>query len=137
MMHIIAFLVAGPLSDKESMFNPEQFSQAQSLIEAHIRSFDTCAKAVLQSSADLVDLQLDSVKNALASASDASNHMLSLKDPQDWLSLTAIQSQQAVDRAQAYGRQAAGIAKEAHALLAQAAVPLQGLFSMQAHKSIE
>ena len=119
------------------MFNPEQFSQAQFLIEAHIRSFDTCAKAVLQSSASLVDLQLDTIKHALATASDASNHMLSLKDPQDWLSLTAVQSQQAVDRAQAYGRQAAGIAKDAHALLAQAALPLQGLFSHTPHKSLE
>jgi phasin family protein len=119
------------------MFNPEQFSQAQSLIEAHIRSFDTCAKAVLQSSASLIDLQLDSVKNALATATDTSHHMLSLKDPQDWLSLTAVQSQQALDRAQAYGRQAAGIAKDTHALLTQAAVPLQGLFNRASHKSIE
>lgn len=119
------------------MFNPEQYSHAQSLIEAHIRSFDTCAKAVLQSSAGLVDLQLDSVKNALASATDASNQMLSLNHPQDWLNLTATQSQQALDRAQAYGRHAAGIARDAHALLAQAAVPLQGLFNHHADKSIE
>jgi phasin family protein len=129
-MYIMAFLVLQvPLSDKESMFNPEQYSQAQSLIEAHIRSFDTCAKAVLQSSAGLVDLQLDAVKNALATATDSSHHMLSLKDPQDWMNLTAVQSQQAFDRAQAYGRQAAGIAREAHALLTQAAAPLQGFFN--------
>lgn len=119
------------------MFNPEQYSQAQSLIEAHIRSFDICAQAVLQSSAGLVDLQLDSVKNALATATEASDHMLSLKDPQDWLSLATVQSQQALDRAQAYGRHAAGIASDAHALLTQAAVPLQGLFNRAAHKSLE
>lgn len=119
------------------MFNPEQYSQAQSLIEAHIRSFDSCAKAVLHSSAGLIDLQLDSVKTVLATATDASNQLLSLKDPQDWLSLTAVQSQQAFDRAQAYGRQAAGIASEAHALLAQAAAPLQGFFNRASHNPIE
>lgn len=118
------------------MFNPEQYSQAQSLIEAHIRSFDTCAKAVLHSSAGLIDLQLDSVKNAMASATDVSHQMLSLNHPQDWLSLTAAQSQQALDRAQAYGRHAAGIAKEAHALLAQAGVPLPGLFNHHTDQSI-
>ncbi|GAB2860339.1 hypothetical protein GCM10027277_31160 [Pseudoduganella ginsengisoli] len=115
------------------MFNPEQYSQAQSLIEAHIRSFDTCAKAVLQSSAGLVDLQLDSVKNLFVIASDASNQLLSLKDPQDWLSLSAVQSQQALDRVQAYGRQAAGIARDAHTLMTEAAVPLQGLFNRAPH----
>lgn len=110
------------------MFNPEQISQAQSLIEAQYQSFNTCARALLQSSASLVDLQLDTVKTALATATVASNQMLSLKDPQDWLSLTATQSQQAFDRAQAYGRQAAGIASGAHASLSEAVEPLQGLF---------
>jgi phasin family protein len=119
------------------MFNPEQYSQAQSLIEAHIRSFNTCAKAVLHSSAGLVDLHLDSVKTAMASATVASNQLLSLKDPQEWINLTAAQSQQALDRAQAYGRQAAGIAKGAHDLLTEAALPLQGLFNGAQGKSIE
>ena len=62
------------------MFNPEQYSQAQSLIKAHIRSFDTCAKAVLHSSAGLINL-----------------------------------------------------AKQAHTLLTEAAVPLQGLFNRAPH----
>jgi len=119
------------------MFNPEQYLQAQSLIEAHLRSFNTCAKAVLQSSAGLVDLQLDSVKTAMASTTVASNQLLSVKDPQEWINLATAQSQQAYDRVQAYGRQAAGIAQGAHALWTEAALPLQGLFSGAQGKSIE
>lgn len=119
------------------MFNPEQYPQAQSLIEAHIRSFNTCAKAMFQSSAGLVDLQLDSVKTAMASATVASKQLLSVKDPQEWISLTAAQSQRAYDRAQAYGRQAAGIAQGVHALWTEAALPLQGLFNGAQGKSIE
>jgi len=119
------------------MFNPAQYLQAQSLVEAHTRSFHAYAQAMLRGSADLVEFQLDSVKAAMASATVASNQLLSTKDPQEWISLTAAQSQQALDRAQAYGRQAAGIAQGAHALWTEAALPLQGLFNGALGKSIE
>lgn len=118
------------------MFSPEQYPQAQFLIDAHLRSFNTCARAVLQSSASILDLQLDSVRTALATAADASHQILAVDNPQDWLNLTATQSQQAFDRAQAYGRQAAGIAGGAHAAFTEAAAPLQGLFHAALHKKL-
>ncbi|MES2258784.1 MAG: phasin family protein [Pseudomonadota bacterium] len=113
------------------MFSPVQFSQAsQSLIETHFRSVQAVTQAWLSSSASLAELHLDTVKTSLAASTVASNQLLALKGPQDWLSLASCHSQQAIDRAQAYGRQAAGVASNAHALLSEAGaqLPLNGLF---------
>lgn len=111
--------------------NPEQFTQtAKSLIEAQINSFSAFTQAAFDSCASVLDLNMDTVKTSLAAATVASNQLLSAKEPQELLSLTASQSQQVRDRAQAYGRQAAGLASAAQARFSQAAAaaPMNSLF---------
>lgn len=101
--------------------HPEQFAQAaKSLIEAQLSSFSAYTQAALDSGASVVDLNMDAVRTSLAATTVAAQQWLSAQ-PQELPGLTASQSQQARDRIQAYGRQAAGLVGAAQQRFSQAA----------------
>jgi phasin family protein len=70
------------------------------------------AQAAFDSGASVLDLQLDAARTALAAATVAGNQLLSAKDPQALLQLSRTQSQLAMERIGAYGRQAKDVAQE-------------------------
>ncbi|SIP95639.1 phasin family protein [Janthinobacterium sp. TND4EL3] len=91
----------------------EQWALAgKALVEAQLISAQAYAKAAYASGASVVDLQLDAARTALAAATVAGNELLSAKDPQALLQLSRAQSQLAIERIDAYGRQAKDVAQE-------------------------
>lgn len=89
----------------------EQFSQAtKAAFDEQLLGFSTFAEAVFDSGVGVIDLNVDAVKASMAAGAVASNLLLAVKDGRDWMSLTSGQSQQAFERASAYGRQAVELA---------------------------
>ncbi len=74
-------------------------------------------QAAFDSSASLIGVNVNAARAQLAAASTATTALLHVRDPQELVALTASQSQQAFDRAQAYGRHVAGVASDANARL--------------------
>lgn len=110
---------------------PEQFTQAtKSLIEAQLSSFTAFTQAAFDSGVSVLDLNMDAVRTSLAAATVAAKQLLSTTEPQELLSFTASQSEQARGQVQAYGRQAAGLAHAAQARFRQAAAaaPMNSFF---------
>jgi hypothetical protein len=108
------------------MLNQDKYSPLQSLIEAPFHIFNSYLQAVWRSSASLADLQLDTLKTALASSAVTARQYLPLNDPQDWLNLAAAESRFALERLQAHGRE-----------LTAVAAPLQGFLSNPGRKPLE
>jgi len=78
----------------------EQFSRAaQAAFDAHMASV-----------ANLYDWQRDTALASIAAMTAASNEFLTLQTPEDFIQLAASQGQQAMDRAQAYSREATEVA---------------------------
>lgn len=92
----------------------EQLSQAtKSAIDQQLFGLASLAQAAFDTGVGVVDLNVDAVKSSMAAAAVATNQLLCVRDGRDWLSLTTGQSQQALERASAYGRQAAEVASAA------------------------
>jgi len=78
----------------------EEFSRAaQAAFDAQLASF-----------ANLCDWQRDTTLASIAAMTAASNEFLTLSNPDEFLRLAASQGQQAMDRAQAYSREATEVA---------------------------
>jgi phasin family protein len=91
----------------------EQFSQAtKAAFDAQLLGFSTLAEAVFDSGVGVIDLNVDAVKASMAAGAVATNLLLAVKDGRDWMNLTTGQSQQAFERASAYGRQVVELARE-------------------------
>ncbi|WP_251373734.1 phasin family protein [Janthinobacterium sp. JC611] len=91
----------------------EQWALAgKAVVEAQLISAQAYAQAAVDSGASVLDLQLDAARAALAAATVAGNQLLSVKDPQALLQLSRTQSQLAIERIGAYGRQAKEVAQE-------------------------
>ncbi len=96
----------------------EQLALAsKAVLEAQLVSATAFAEATFESGVTVIDLNVDAVKTSLAAATVAARQWMSVKNPQEWFSATAAQSQMAMDRASAYGRQAGDIAQGAQARL--------------------
>jgi phasin family protein len=98
------------------------FSQADQLSNATKASIDNqlaamseLANKALQSVAELVELNLTTAKESLASTSAAAQQMLAAKDAQEVLNLSSQHAQPNADKALAYGRHLASIATKAQA----------------------
>ena len=92
----------------------EQLSRAiRAVFDAQLVSATALAQAAFDSGVTMIDLNVDAAKTCMAANTVAANQLLSIKDPQEWMSMTANQSQLTLDRVHAYGRQAAGFAQEA------------------------
>jgi len=101
---------------RNSMFAiSEQLSQVtKSAIDQQWFGLASFAQAAFDAGVGVVDLNVDAVKASMAAAAVATNQLLCVRDGRDWLSLTTGQSQQALERASAYGRQAAEVVSAAH-----------------------
>lgn len=92
----------------------EQLSLAtKAVFDAQLVSAIAFAQAAFDSGVTVIDLNVEAARTCMAAATVAANQLLSIKDPQEWMSMTASQSQLALDRIHAYGRQAADIAQGA------------------------
>jgi phasin family protein len=103
-------------STRNSMFAiSEQLSHATKVaIDQQWFGLASFAQAAFDAGVGVVDLNVDAVKASMAAATVAANQLLCVRDGRDWMSLTTGQSQQALERASAYGRQAAEVASAAH-----------------------
>jgi Phasin protein len=94
---------------------PEQFlDAARNLAETQLASCNALVRAAFESSASLIGVNVHATRDHLAAASTVSNELLFVREVRDLVCLTASHSQQALERAQRYGRQMAGVANEAH-----------------------
>lgn len=92
----------------------EQFTLAsKALLETQMASATALAQAAFDGGVTLVDLNVDALRTGLAAATVAARQVMSVKTPQEWFSATASQSQLALQRVGAYGRQANDIARDA------------------------
>jgi phasin family protein len=97
----------------------EQLTRAgKAVLDAQLAGANAFAEAAFESGATVVDLNVDAVRTALAAATVAARQLMAVRSPQEWFSAAAGQSQLALDRASAYGRQAGDIAQGAQARLA-------------------
>ena len=80
-------------------FNNAFARAAQAALDAQFASF-----------ASLCDWQRDAAWASIAAITAASNEFLAIQHPQDLLQMAADQGRQALDRAQAFGREATDMA---------------------------
>ena len=91
----------------------EQWTLAgKAVVDAQLISAQADAQAAFDSGASVLDLQFETARTALAAATVAGNQLLSARDPQALLQLSRAQSQLAIERFDAYGRQAKDVAQE-------------------------
>jgi len=81
--------------------------------ESQLAGCNALVQAAFESGASLVALNVHATRDGIAAANAASNGLLFVREPRDLVCLTASQSQQALERAQRYGRQVAGVANAA------------------------
>jgi hypothetical protein len=91
----------------------ELFNATRTLAESQLAGCNALLQAAFKSSASLFDLHVHATRDGLAAANAVSSQLMFVREPRDLVCLTASQSQQAMDRAQRYGRQVAGVANEA------------------------
>ncbi|WP_043289165.1 TIGR01841 family phasin, partial [Paraburkholderia oxyphila] len=80
---------------------PEQWVTAQ---KAGLESFFGLATRAVESIEKLAELNFRAVKSTLADNQDLLTHSLSVRQPQEWVALTAGLAQPAVAKAASYGR---------------------------------
>lgn len=101
---------------------PEQFSAAtKANIEAQIALLTSLTNKAVEGVGKIIDLNMNVAKTSLDESNAAAKQLLSAKDLQEFLSLTAAQAQPNAEKALAYGRHLASIASTAQAEFAKAA----------------
>ncbi|RJF94997.1 TIGR01841 family phasin [Noviherbaspirillum saxi] len=101
---------------------PEQFSAASKAnVEAQISLFSSLTAKTFEGVEKLIELNLNSVKTSFEESNAAAKQLLSVKDPQEWLSLAAAQAQPNAEKALAFGRQVASITSGVQAEYTKAA----------------
>lgn len=101
---------------------PEQFSAAsKASFEAQLSLITALTNKTFEGVEKIVDLNLNVAKASLEESNAAAKQFLSVKDPQEWLTLAAAQAQPNAEKALAYGRHLAGIASGVQAEFTKAA----------------
>lgn len=101
---------------------PDQFSSvAKANFEAQLSILTALTTKAFESVEKVVDLNINVAKASLEDSSITARQLLSVKDPQEFFSLTAAQAQPTAAKAIAYGRHLAGIASSAQAEFTRAA----------------
>jgi phasin family protein len=101
---------------------PEQLSNAtKANLESQFALFSSLTSKTFEGMEKLVDLNINTAKAALENSSANARQLLSAKDPQEFFSLTAAQTQPTAERALSYGRQVASIAADTGAEFSRAA----------------
>lgn len=78
--------------------------------EVFSRAAEAAFDAQLAGFASLYNWQRDTALASLAAMTAASNEFLAIQHPQDLLQMASDQGMQAIDRAQAFGREATDVA---------------------------
>lgn len=91
----------------------ELLDATRNLAESQLAGCNALMQAAFTSSASLLDVNVHATRDSLAAANTASNQLMFVREVRDLVCLTASQSQQALERAQRYGRQVAGVAHQA------------------------
>jgi phasin family protein len=85
----------------------EQLSAAtKAVFDAHLASATALSQALFDSSKTLLELNVSTAKESLTAAAETGTRLLAAKDPQEWLTLSTNHTQQAMERARAYSRDA-------------------------------
>ncbi|CAN5147689.1 phasin family protein [soil metagenome] len=101
---------------------PEQFSAAtKTHFEAQLAMMTALTNKAFESVEKIVDLNMNVVKASLEESSSAAQKIMTAKDPQEFFSLSAAQSQPNAEKAIAYGRHLASIATSTQAEFTKAA----------------
>ncbi|MES2933434.1 MAG: TIGR01841 family phasin [Pseudomonadota bacterium] len=101
---------------------PEQLSVAtKANFEAQLALITQLTNKAFEGVEKFIDLNLNVAKSSLEESSAIAKQLLSAKDPQEFFSLTASQSQPSAEKALAYGRNLATIATGAQAEFTKAA----------------
>lgn len=93
-------------------FSEQWVLAGKAVVDAQLISAQAYAQAAFESGASLLDLQVETARTALAAATVAGNQLLSAQDPHALLQLSRAHSQLAIERIDAYGRQANDVAQE-------------------------
>jgi phasin family protein len=89
---------------------PEQFSTASKAnLTAQLALFNTLSNKTLEGVEKIIDLNLNAAKTSLEESNAAVKQLLSSKDAQEWLSISAAYAQPNAEKALAYGRHLADI----------------------------
>lgn len=101
---------------------PEQFSNAtKANLESQFALLSTLTSKTFEGVEKLVELNINTAKAALENSSATARHLLAVKDPQEFFSVTSSQAQPSAEKALAYGRQVASIAADTGAEFSRAA----------------
>jgi hypothetical protein len=92
---------------------------ARTFVDAQLAGCNALLRAAFESGAGVVDVNVHAARAELAAANAVSSELLFVRGPQELVALTARESQQAVERAQRYGRHLAGVAHDAHGRLGE------------------
>jgi phasin family protein len=101
---------------------PDSLSGAtRANVEAQLAAFTAFTTRMVESFEQVIDLNINASKAMLEDQAITARQLLSAKDPQEFLALTAAQAQPTAAKAIAYGRHLASIATTAQAELARTA----------------
>jgi phasin family protein len=101
----------------------------RSFAESQLAGCSAFVRAAFESSASLVELNVHAARDGIDAVGTVSNQLLFVREPRDLVCLTASQSQQALERAQRYGRQVAGVANQANHRLSELSRDFAGSLS--------
>ena len=110
----------------------ELVNAGRNFAETQLAGCNALMQAAFESGASLVELNLHATREGIAAANAVSNGLLFVREPRDLVCLTASQSQQALERAQRYGRQVAGVANSTQHRLGELSRDLAGSLSRNA-----
>jgi phasin family protein len=100
----------------------DQFSNAAKLnFEAQLAAVTALTNKAFESVAQLVDLNVNAAKASLEQSKATAQQLLAAKDPQEFFTLSAAQSQPNAENVLAYSRNLASIASSAQAEFTKAA----------------
>ena len=100
----------------------DQFSSAtKANFEAQLALITMLTGKAFESVEKLVELNLTAVKSSMEESADNARQLLSAKDPQEFLALSASQAKPNAEKALAYGRHVASIATSTQAEFTRAA----------------
>ena len=119
-------------ADMPAALPAELVNAGRVFAETQLAGCNAVMQAAFESGASLVELNVHATREGMAAASTVSNGLLFVREPRDLVCLTASQSQQALERAQRYGRQVAGVANSAQHRLGELSRNLAGSLSRNA-----
>jgi len=100
---------------------PDQFSAAtKTALNTQLKLITQLSGTVFESVEKIIDLNLSVFKASMEESTDAAKQLLSSKDAQDFLTVSAAQAQPVAQKAIAYSRHLAGIAANAQAEFSKA-----------------